>query len=71
MVVSFSVIPVEPVTDLPAGYVTNTSFVPALKLTKLPALLEANTVVRAKVVPDEVYVPTPTSHSDVPCPAIV
>jgi hypothetical protein len=43
--------------------VTNTSFVPALKVTAEPELLDANTVVRANVVPDEVYVPMPTSHS--------
>ena len=47
-----------------AGYVTNTSFVPALKLTNEPELLDEMTVVRASVVPDEVYVPMPTSHSE-------
>jgi len=46
-----------------AGYVTKTFFVPAEKLTKLPPLLESSTVVLASVVPDEVYVPSPTSHS--------
>jgi hypothetical protein len=58
-------------TDLPAGYVQNTSLVPAEKVTKLPLLLEANTVSRESVVPEEVYVPMPTSHSEEVCPAIV
>ena len=51
--------------DLPAGYVTNTSFGPAEKDKAegcVPELLE-KTVVRASVVPEEVYVPIPTSHS--------
>jgi hypothetical protein len=50
----------------PAGYVTNTSFVPAVKETADPELLEANMVVRDNVVPEDVYVPIPTSHSVVP-----
>jgi hypothetical protein len=54
-----------------AGYVTKTFFVPAEKFTKLPELLDSKTVVLASVVPDEVYVPSPTSHSDVPWPAMV
>ena len=58
------------VTVVSAGYVTKTSFVPAEKFTKLPELLDARTVVRASVVPADVYVPTPTSHSAVPCPAM-
>jgi hypothetical protein len=40
--------------DFPAGYVTNTFFVPAEKLTKLPELLDENTVVRLRVVPEDV-----------------
>lgn len=45
-----------------AGYVTNTFFVPAGKLTKLPELLDSSTVSRLKVVPEEVYVPIPVSQ---------
>jgi hypothetical protein len=45
-----------------AGYVTKTFLIPALKLTRLPALLEDSTTSRDSVVPDEVYVPTPTSQ---------
>jgi hypothetical protein len=54
-----------PLTHTPrsAGYVTNTSLVPRLKLTNEPELLEASTVSRERVVPDAVYVPIPTSHS--------
>ena len=47
-----------------AGYVTNTSFVPALKLTNDPELLDASTVSLESVVPTKVYVPIPTSHSE-------
>ena len=54
-----------------AGYVTNTSLVPAEKLTSAPALLEDRTVFLVKVLPDEVYVPIPTSHSEPDCPAMV
>jgi hypothetical protein len=42
----------------------NTSFVPAEKLTLFPLLDDDNTVSRDNVEPDEVYVPTPFSHSD-------
>ena len=49
-----------------AGYVTNTFFVPALKLTAVPPLLDSNIVSRDKVVPEDVYVPRPTSHSVLP-----
>jgi hypothetical protein len=45
-----------------AGNVINTSFVPALRLTTEPALLDASIVVRAIVLVPE-YVPRPTSHS--------
>ena len=34
------------------------------KFTSELLLLDANTVVRDSVVPDDVYVPIPTSHSD-------
>jgi hypothetical protein len=37
-----------------AGYVTNTFFVPALKFTREPLLLDSNIVVRDKVVPEDV-----------------
>ena len=57
-------------TDFSEGYVTKTAFEPAEKLTSEPELLDANTVSRDKVVPEAVYVPTPTSHSELPCPAI-
>jgi hypothetical protein len=40
--------------------------VPAEKVTKDPELLEEITVVLDKVVPDDVYVPIPTSHSAPP-----
>jgi hypothetical protein len=40
--------------DRPATYVTKTFLVTAEKLTADPALLEANTVVRANVVPEAV-----------------
>jgi len=52
--------------DLPAGYTTNTSLVPAEKLTADPELDDARMVSRDSVVPEEVYVPMPTSHSEVP-----
>ena len=61
------------VTEYSAGYVTNTSFVPAEKLKAdgcVPELFDS-TVVLASVVPDEVYVPMPTSHSEPVCPAMV
>jgi hypothetical protein len=45
------------------GNVTNTSLVPADKLTAEPLLDEARIVVLASVVPEDVYVPIPTSHS--------
>jgi hypothetical protein len=60
-------------TAYPAGYVTNTSFVPAENVNAVgcvPALL-AKTVVRARRVPADVYVPIPTSHSLPVCAAIV
>jgi hypothetical protein len=50
-------------TDLLAGEVQKTFFVPALKFTALPALLDEMIVVRLRVVPLAVYVPIPTSHS--------
>jgi hypothetical protein len=67
----------DEINDLPnvvarsAGNVQNTFLVPAEKVTSEPELLDAITVVRANVVPDAVYVPIPTSHSDPLCPAIV
>ena len=57
--------------DLPAGQVTNTFLVPALKLTAELELLEASIVSLDKVVPEAVYVPIPISNSEVVCPAIV
>jgi hypothetical protein len=51
-------------TALSAGYVQNTFLVPAEKLTKLPELLDSKTAVRLRVVPDEVYVPIPTSQAE-------
>ena len=57
-------------TETSDGSVTNTSLVPALKLTNDPALLEDSTVFLARVVPAEVYVPIPTSHSEPVCPAM-
>ena len=54
------------VTEYSAGYVTKTSLVPDEKLTAEPPLEDESTVVRASVVPDDVYVPIPTSHSEVP-----
>jgi len=51
-------------TALPAGYVQNTSFVPAVKLTAESLLELDKTVVRAKVSGvASVIVPIPTSHS--------
>jgi hypothetical protein len=46
------------------GYVQNTFFVPAERVTTEPELLEAKIVSRERVVPEAVYVPSPTSHSD-------
>jgi hypothetical protein len=46
-----------------AGWVQITSLEPAEKLTRLPELLEDSTVFRLSVLPLDVYVPTPTSHS--------
>ncbi|MDB9996600.1 hypothetical protein OAE49_06245 [Gammaproteobacteria bacterium] len=46
-----------------AGNVQNMVFVPELQLTALSLLLDSKIVVRANVVPDDVYVPTPTSKS--------
>jgi hypothetical protein len=58
--VQFVSVPLEGVPKAPplykatsAGYVTNTSLVPAVNVTKLPALLDDNTDVRARVFPDE------------------
>jgi hypothetical protein len=45
------------------GWVQITSLEPAEKLTRLPELLEDSTVVRLSVLPLDVYVPIPTSHS--------
>jgi hypothetical protein len=47
------------------GWVQITSFKPVTNGTKIPALLEAKTVSRLKVLPDELYVPTPTSQAPV------
>jgi hypothetical protein len=59
-----TVVPAESTyTARSAGWVTNTSLVPDVKLTSEPELLEARTVVRESVFPDVVYVPIPTSHS--------
>jgi hypothetical protein len=58
-------------TDLSAGYVTNTSFVPAAKLTAVPPVLDSKIVFLAKVVPEAVYVPIPTSHAPVAASTIV
>jgi hypothetical protein len=44
------------------GNVTNTSLVPADKLTAEPLFDDARIVVLANVVPEDVYVPMPTSH---------
>jgi hypothetical protein len=44
------------------GCVQMTSFKPAANDTKLPALLEDNTVSRLNVLPEDVYVPIPTSQ---------
>ena len=63
-VIAIPVPAVNPQADRLAGYVTKTFFVPAPKLTRLPALLEDSTVVLANVVPDDVYVPMPTSQLD-------
>ena len=41
-------------TDFSDGYVTNTSFVPAEKVTLFPLLLEDSTVSRESVVPEDV-----------------
>ena len=41
-------------TPFSEGYVTNTSLTPAVNTTKPPALEEAKTVVRARVVPEAV-----------------
>jgi len=49
------------ITDFSAGAVQNICLVPLLQLTALSLLLDCNIVVLAKVVPLEVYVPTPTS----------
>ena len=46
--------PPPPVNVLPAGYVTNTSFVPAEKLTREPLFEDDRTVVLDSVVPDDV-----------------
>jgi hypothetical protein len=54
-----------------AGYVTKTSLVPEEKLTNDPELLDEKTVSLDSVLPDEVYVPMPTSHSEPDCAAIV
>jgi hypothetical protein len=58
-------------TALSAGCVTNTSFVPAVKTTNEPALLEDSTVSRESVLVERVYVPIPTSHSPVAILAMV
>jgi hypothetical protein len=54
-----------------AGCVTNISLEPAVKLTKAPALLDDSTVVRENTLPEDVYVPIPTSQSPVTTLAIV
>jgi hypothetical protein len=53
-------------TDFNAEYVQNTSFDPALKLTSDPEFDDDSTVSRLSVVPEDVYVPMPNSHSVVP-----
>ena len=60
-------------TEYSAGYVTNTSLVPAEKSIFegcVPELFD-KTVVRARRVPADVYVPIPTSHWLPVCPAMV
>jgi hypothetical protein len=55
-----------------AGYVTNTSLVPAENVVfVVPPALEARTVSRDSNVPEAVYVPMPTSHSLPVWPAMV
>jgi len=49
-----------------AASVKKTSFVPDEKFTAALEFEELMTVVLASVVPDDVYVPSPTSHSDPP-----
>jgi hypothetical protein len=56
-------------TDLSAGYVTNTACTPELKFTGVAAL-PAYGVVRASVLPLEEYVPRPTSQFAPPWSAI-
>jgi hypothetical protein len=51
------------VTARSAAYVTNTSLLPAAKFTKEPELLDSSTVVRVSVLPEDEYVPMPTSHA--------
>ena len=53
-------------TERPEGYVTNTSFVPALKFTTNPPFDESSIVSRLSVVPEAVKVPIPTSKSAAP-----
>jgi hypothetical protein len=50
-------------TSIEAGSVRNTCLVPAARVTTEPLLEEAITVVRARVVPDVVNVPNPTSQA--------
>jgi hypothetical protein len=75
MVDAFNMIPPIPppvaCEVLSAGYVTNTSLVPDEKLTAEPLLEDDNTVSRESVVPEDVYVPMPTSHSEAVWLAIV
>ena len=56
---------------LAAGTEQNTSFVPALKSTMPPLALEDMTKSLESVVPLDVYVPTPVSHSEAVLLAIV
>jgi len=53
-------------TDLTAEYVQNTFFDPALKLTSDPEFDDDSTVSLDRMVPEDVYVPIPNSHSVVP-----
>tara|TARA_R110000822_G_scaffold161448_1_gene301738 strand:- start:186 stop:755 length:570 start_codon:yes stop_codon:yes gene_type:complete len=63
-VVRFNTPELSRLTDLPAGYVQNTSLVPVVNATAAPPLLDDNTVVLVKS--PALIVPIPTSHSDVP-----
>ena len=52
-------------TERPAGQVTNTSLLPVVNETNAPPLDDDKTVSRERVLPEDVYVPMPTSHEPV------